>query len=83
METTGTFGCADHASSRRSDPEFVIGRRFLHDGANVAVLDTASVDEHRLVQAMLGDSVKPIVSQSQQQGAPRKLGEVAFEAHAH
>ena len=54
----------------------------LRDGTNVAVLDTASVDEHRLVQAMLGDSVKPVVSQSQQQGAPRKLGEVAFEARA-
>jgi ribose transport system ATP-binding protein len=57
----------------------------LRDGSNVAVLDTGSVtgsvDEHRLVQAMLGDSVKP-VSQSQQQGEVRSHGEVALEARA-
>ena len=51
----------------------------LRDGSNVAVLDTASVDEHRLVQAMLGDSVKP-VSQSNRQSEQRKHGEVALEA---
>jgi ribose transport system ATP-binding protein len=53
----------------------------LRDGANVAVLDTASVDEHRLVLAMLGDSVKP-TSPSQPQSEQRKHGEVALEARA-
>jgi ribose transport system ATP-binding protein len=51
----------------------------LRDGSNVAVLDTANVNEHRLVQAMLGDTVKP-VSESQSQSAQRKHGEVALEA---
>jgi ribose transport system ATP-binding protein len=51
----------------------------LRDGTNVAVLDTASVDEHRLVQAMLGDSAKP-VGQSQTPSEQRKHGDVALEA---
>jgi ribose transport system ATP-binding protein len=53
----------------------------LRDGANVALLDTASVDEHRLVQAMLGDSVRP-GSQSNRQREQKKYGEVALEARA-
>jgi len=53
----------------------------LRDGSNVAVLDTASVDERRLVQAMLGESAKP-VSQSHVQSEARKHGEVALEARA-
>jgi ribose transport system ATP-binding protein len=51
----------------------------LRDGSNVAVLDTANVNEHRLVQAMLGDTVKPM-SESQSQSGQRKHGEVALEA---
>ncbi|HXF61342.1 MAG TPA: ATP-binding cassette domain-containing protein, partial [Caldilineaceae bacterium] len=57
----------------------------LRDGANVAVLDTANVDERHLVQAMLGDSVKPGTKsegQSQAQRKQRKLGDVALEARA-
>jgi len=53
----------------------------LRDGTNVAVIDTATADEHRLVQAMLGDAVKP-VSQGQTQGEARKHGEVALEARS-
>ena len=53
----------------------------LRDGSNVAVLDIASVDEHRLVQAMLGDTARP-VSQNDRQGEQRKHGEIALEARA-
>jgi ribose transport system ATP-binding protein len=53
----------------------------LRDGSNVAVLDIADADEHRLVQAMLGDTIKP-VSQSARQNEQRKHGEVALEARA-
>jgi ribose transport system ATP-binding protein len=53
----------------------------LRDGSNVAVLDIADADEHRLVQAMLGDAVKP-VSQSNHQNEQRKHGEVALEARS-
>jgi ribose transport system ATP-binding protein len=51
----------------------------LRDGSNVAVLVTASVDERRLVQAMLGDSAKP-VSQNDAPSAARQHGEIALEA---
>jgi ribose transport system ATP-binding protein len=53
----------------------------LRDGSNVAVLETASVDEHRLVLAMLGDSVKPM-SQGRAKGEQRKHGDVALEARS-
>jgi ribose transport system ATP-binding protein len=51
----------------------------LRDGRNVAVLETASVNEHRLVEAMLGASVEPI-TQGQRQSERRTHGEVALEA---
>jgi ribose transport system ATP-binding protein len=53
----------------------------LRDGQNVAVLDIASVNEHRLVQAMLGESAQP-VSSGQARSETRKYGEVALEARA-
>lgn len=51
----------------------------LRDGTDVAVLETAGADEHRLVQAMLGESGRP-VSQSRANDAPREFGDVALEA---
>jgi ribose transport system ATP-binding protein len=53
----------------------------LRDGTNVAVLETANVDEHRLVQAMLGDTAKPVI-QGQAQNGDRKHGESALEVRA-
>jgi ribose transport system ATP-binding protein len=51
----------------------------LRDGRNVAVLETANVDEHRLVEAMLGVPVEP-VAQERRQNEQRTQGEVALEA---
>lgn len=51
----------------------------LRDGRNVAVLEPAQVDEHQLVQAMLGDAVKR-VNPSQPQKEQGRLGEIALEA---
>lgn len=50
----------------------------LRDGADVAVLETADVDEHRLVQAMLGESAMP-AAQSPQRIEARQHGDVALE----
>lgn len=50
----------------------------LRDGRNVAVLETASVDEHRLVEAMLGAPAERIAQENRDHN---QLGEVAFAAH--
>ncbi len=52
----------------------------LRDGRNVAVLDTKQVDQHQLVEAMLGAPAERIAA-SQSVGEHRTLGEVAFAAH--
>lgn len=49
----------------------------LRDGRDVAVLETAQVDEHRLVEAMLGMSAAPL-DQSVGNGAARSHGDIAF-----
>jgi ribose transport system ATP-binding protein len=51
----------------------------LRDGRDVAVLETASVDQHQLVEAMLGARVEP-VAQGQRNGGHRHHGEIALEA---
>lgn len=51
----------------------------LRDGRDVAVLETAKVDEHRLVEAMLGAPVEPI-AQGRREGESRTHGDVALEA---
>ncbi|MCX6045414.1 MAG: sugar ABC transporter ATP-binding protein [Chloroflexi bacterium] len=51
----------------------------LRDGHNVVVLETKNVDEHRLVEAMLGAPAEQIAPDSAN-GMPRHYGEVAFEA---
>jgi ribose transport system ATP-binding protein len=51
----------------------------LRDGTNVAVIELADADEHRLVQAMLGDATKP-VTQSNRQNEAHSHGEVALAA---
>ncbi|MDQ3250331.1 MAG: sugar ABC transporter ATP-binding protein [Chloroflexota bacterium] len=53
----------------------------LRDGRTVAVLETANVDEHRLVEAMLGTGVERIAGRDPSSAA-RKYGEVALEARA-
>lgn len=53
----------------------------LRDGRNVAVLETASADEHRLIEAMLGAPAERIV-RGDRQNEHRKHGEVAFEARS-
>ena len=50
----------------------------LRDGRNVTVLETANVDEHRLVEAMLGAPAQRVV----RDGAHHQLGKVAFETRA-
>jgi ribose transport system ATP-binding protein len=50
----------------------------LRDGRTVAVLETANVDQHRLVEAMLGGKVEP-VAQGERQRERRNEGEVALE----
>lgn len=51
----------------------------LRDGHNVAVLETAHVDQHQLVEAMLGGKVEPVV-QNRAQTERRTGGEVVLEA---
>ncbi|MCB0109106.1 MAG: sugar ABC transporter ATP-binding protein, partial [Caldilineaceae bacterium] len=53
----------------------------LRDGRDVAVLETAQVDEHQLVEAMLGTTVATAAQQERVQ-AERPQGEVALEARA-
>ena len=53
----------------------------LRDGHNVAQLETAEVDEHHLVEAMLGESAEPI-TQAQAGSTKRQHGETAFEVRA-
>ncbi|MFN8492489.1 MAG: sugar ABC transporter ATP-binding protein [Caldilineaceae bacterium] len=53
----------------------------LRDGHNVAVLETKSVDEHRLVEAMLGAPAERIAP-SDRHSEQHNLGQVAFEARA-
>ena len=48
----------------------------LRDGRDVAVLETAQVDEHRLVEAMLGISAQPLAES--ETNAARTFGDVAF-----
>lgn len=50
----------------------------LRDGRNVAELVTAEVDEHQLVEAMLGASVEPMLKTTQD-AATRRFGETALE----
>ena len=50
----------------------------LRDGRNVTVLETANVDEHRLVEAMLGAPAERVVRDS----AHHTLGEIGFETRA-
>lgn len=52
----------------------------LRDGRNVAVLETANVDEHRLVEAMLGAPAERIAADHRRE--QQMLGEVAFEVRA-
>lgn len=49
----------------------------LRDGRNVTVLETAQVDEHRLVEAMLGAPAERVVSEHHA-NAQHNLREVAF-----
>ncbi|MCB0122700.1 MAG: sugar ABC transporter ATP-binding protein, partial [Caldilineaceae bacterium] len=51
----------------------------LRDGRDVAELEMAAVDEHRLVEAMLGTAVAS-ATEGEQPPAPRIYGAVAFEA---
>jgi ribose transport system ATP-binding protein len=51
----------------------------LRDGTNVAVIDIAAADEHRLVQAMLGEAAQPVVQNGNAQAA-RQHGEIALAA---
>lgn len=53
----------------------------LRDGRNVALLETSSVNQHQLVEAMLGSPLKP-VAQDDRDGVRRNHGEAAFEAQA-
>lgn len=51
----------------------------LRDGRDVAVLETAHMDEHRLVEAMLGAPVEAVAEEAHTLEA-RSFGPVAFEA---
>jgi ribose transport system ATP-binding protein len=51
----------------------------LRDGRHVAVLETASVNEHRLVEAMLGAAMEPVTQERRQNGRQIQ-DEVALEA---
>lgn len=53
----------------------------LRDGRNVTVLETKSVDEHRLVEAMLGAPTERIAP-GNQQGVQRTHGAVTFEVRS-
>jgi ribose transport system ATP-binding protein len=50
----------------------------LRDGQNIALLETGSVNEHRLVEAMLGASAEP-VAHNDRGSVDRNHGEAAFE----
>jgi ribose transport system ATP-binding protein len=50
----------------------------LRDGRNVALLETDQVDEHQLVQAMLGASIEQAIY-ADSNGRQRKQGAIAFE----
>jgi ribose transport system ATP-binding protein len=49
----------------------------LRDGRNVALLETSNVDEHQLVEAMLGASIEPIAHEDRND-VRRHDGEAAF-----
>ena len=49
----------------------------LRDGRNVAVLETAKVDEHQLVEAMLGDTVE-LAAQDHRASERRQHGDIAL-----
>jgi len=51
----------------------------LRDGRNVVEIETANVNEHQLVEAMLGAPVKPVAQDSRQDSSASQ-GQVAFEA---
>lgn len=51
----------------------------LRDGRNVAVLNTSQVNEHQLVEAMLGTSAEP-VGRDGHQNEKYKQAQVSFEA---
>ena len=51
----------------------------LRDGSDVALLETGNVNEHQLVEAMLGAPVEP-VAQDDRDAGHRAHGEAAFEA---
>jgi len=53
----------------------------LRDGRNVTELEMRNVDEHRLVEAMLGSAVSS-VADADQSGVQQHYGEIAFEARA-
>jgi ribose transport system ATP-binding protein len=53
----------------------------LRDGRNVTLLETAHVDEHRLVEAMLG-APSEWIAPGEGSGERRNHGEVAFEARS-
>lgn len=53
----------------------------LRDGRNVTALEMHAVDEHRLVEAMLGTAVEP-TSDTDQLGVRHDYGAAAFEARA-
>ncbi|MFC1464099.1 MAG: sugar ABC transporter ATP-binding protein [Candidatus Brachytrichaceae bacterium NZ_4S206] len=52
----------------------------LRDGRNVAALVTSEVDEHQLVEAMLGASPESAELTRETSGRDSHLGDVAFEA---
>lgn len=53
----------------------------LRDGRNVAELATATVNEHQLVEAMLGASIEPTTDAAHRR-AERRFGEVALEVRS-
>jgi ribose transport system ATP-binding protein len=53
----------------------------LRDGRNVALLETNRVNEHHLVEAMLGAPAEPLARDDRDSGR-RNHGEAAFEARA-
>ncbi|MBI3960411.1 MAG: sugar ABC transporter ATP-binding protein, partial [Chloroflexi bacterium] len=50
----------------------------LRDGRNVALLETGSVNEHQLVEAMLGAPVQPVTQDNRSNGRTSQ-GQIAFE----
>ena len=53
----------------------------LRDGRNVALLETQNVNQHQLVEAMLGAPVEPVAHDGRD-GEEREHGDAAFEARA-